>query len=171
MLSKGHADGHGSDSREKGKGKGKGKRSTHPTRRHIRLVNGQFEMTRTEREYAIRRKNWWQKWRTDTHVERGDLLLDNYIRSSRYTIWNFLPKNLYEQLMPHLKPANFYFLVISCLQSIREISTTGGRPSILVPLVFVLGVTAVKDAQEDYQRHKQDRITNQATYLVYRNSE
>lgn len=37
-----------------------------------------------------------------------------------------------------------------------------------MPLVFVLTVTAVKDALEDFARHKQDRRKNQAAYLVYR---
>ena len=64
---------------------------------------------------------------------------------------------------------NFYFLVIAFLQFIPEISTTGGRPSILVPLIFVLAVTAVKDALEDRARHKQDQAKNLATYLVLRN--
>ena len=63
-----------------------------------------------------------------------------------------MPKNLFEQLAPWLKPANFYFLCIAVLQSIKDISTTQGRPTILIPLTFVLVVTAIKDWAEDHVR-------------------
>jgi hypothetical protein len=36
--------------------------------------------------------------------------------TSQYTWWNFLPKNLFEQVAPWLKPANFFFLCIAVLQ-------------------------------------------------------
>ena len=92
----------------------------------------------------------------------------NRIRSARYTVLNFLPLNLFEQMAPWRKPANFYFLCIAILQSINSISTTNGRPSILVPLCFVLAVTAIKDALEDYHRAKSDRAKNDAVYTVWR---
>lgn len=95
----------------------------------------------------------------------------NRIRSARYTVLNFLPLNLFEQMAPWRKPANFYFLCIAILQSINSISTTNGRPSILVPLCFVLAVTAVKDALEDYHRAKSDRAKNDAVYTVWRPEE
>ena len=138
-------------------------------RRHIRVVNGDFSITPVERELALSHRSWFIRTFTTPTVDRTDLFRDNVIRSSRYTLWNFLPLNLWEQLTPWNKPANFYFLCIAFLQCITEISTTGGRPSILVPLVFVLTVTAIKDALEDYARHKQDRVKNQATYTVWRN--
>lgn len=138
-------------------------------RRHIRLVNGDFAIAPVEREFALSQKSWFTRTFTTPTVDRTDLFRDNIIRSSRYTLWNFLPLNLWEQLAPWNKPANFYFLCIAFLQCITEISTTGGRPSILVPLVFVLTVTAIKDALEDFARHKQDRVKNQATYTVWRN--
>jgi len=36
---------------------------------------------------------------------------------------------------------------------------------------FVLAVTALKDATEDYARHKQDRLKNLSAYQVYRQGE
>ena len=38
---------------------------------------------------------------------------DNEIISSKYTIWNFLPKNLFEQFR---RIANFYFLCVAIIQ-------------------------------------------------------
>jgi magnesium-transporting ATPase (P-type) len=61
--------------------------------------------------------------------------------------------------------------MIAVLQSISAISTTNGRPSILVPLFFVLTVTAIKDAIEDYHRAKSDRAKNLAVYQAYRRSD
>lgn len=37
-----------------------------------------------------------------------------------------------------------------------------------MPLVFVLAVTAIKDAIEDYHRAQSDRAKNDAVYLVWR---
>ena len=37
---------------------------------------------------------------------------DNEIKSSKYTVWNFVPKNLFEQFR---RVANFYFLCIGII--------------------------------------------------------
>lgn len=39
----------------------------------------------------------------------------------------------------------------------------------ILPLVFVIMVTAVKQAYEDLNRHRMDREVNQALYEVVRN--
>jgi hypothetical protein len=44
----------------------------------------------------------------------------NYIRTTKYTAWNFLPKNLFEQFS---KVANFYFLIMAVLVSIPGLSS------------------------------------------------
>ncbi|GAB5363124.1 hypothetical protein AAMO2058_000856500 [Amorphochlora amoebiformis] len=93
----------------------------------------------------------------------------NRIESTRYTLYNFLPKNIFEQLWPWTKPANFYFLIIAIMQGIPAISTTQGKPTILLPLLFVVGVTMIKDWIEDSKRRAQDRQANEAKYQVYRN--
>jgi len=156
-------DEHG-DSSAHDNGRGHGSRGP---KRHLRLEHGQFVLGRVERKRYLLQRNVFQRCWGGEHVTRDDIYPDNEVSSSRYTLFTFLPKNLYEQLAPHLKAANFYFLVIAAMQSIREISTTNGRPSILVPLVFVLAVTAIKDALEDHARHKQDRTKNQALYKVF----
>ena len=67
--------------------------------------------------------------------------LDNTIHTSKYTLINFLPKNLFVQFS---KMANVYFLVMTIFQVIPAISITSGQPTILVPLGFVIFVSMVK---------------------------
>ncbi|CAM9749104.1 unnamed protein product, partial [Discosporangium mesarthrocarpum] len=81
----------------------------------------------------------------------------NKVTTSQYTVLNFIFKNLWEQFH---RPANIYFLSISILQTIKAISITGGTPTTLVPLIGVLLVTGLKDALEDFQRHKADSQEN-----------
>merc|ERR1719158_2292402 len=69
---------------------------------------------------------------------------DNVVITSKYNIITFLPINMAEQFS---RPANCYFLLIAVLASIPSISPIGPASSI-APLVFVLTVTAFKDALE-----------------------
>ncbi|KAE8671868.1 Phospholipid-transporting ATPase 1 [Hibiscus syriacus] len=80
----------------------------------------------------------------------------NSIRTGKYSILTFLPRNLFEQFH---RVAYIYFLVIAVLNQLPQLAVFGRGVSIL-PLAFVLLVTAVKDAYEDHRRHKSDRIEN-----------
>ncbi|CAG2171326.1 unnamed protein product, partial [Oppiella nova] len=75
---------------------------------------------------------------------------DNRIRTTKYTIFTFVPKNLFEQFH---RFANLYFLGIQVLNWIPGISAFGKEVQLL-PLIFVLGVTAVKDIFEDWRRYR-----------------
>uniref|UniRef100_A0A8C2ZD84 P-type ATPase N-terminal domain-containing protein n=1 Tax=Cyclopterus lumpus TaxID=8103 RepID=A0A8C2ZD84_CYCLU len=81
---------------------------------------------------------------------------DNHIKTSKYNVFTFLPINLFEQFQ---RVANAYFLVLLILQLIPEISSLSWFTTI-VPLVLVLVITAVKDATDDYFRHKSDQQVN-----------
>eukprot|EP01028_Stygiella_incarcerata_P014298 TRINITY_DN933_c0_g1_i3.p1 TRINITY_DN933_c0_g1~~TRINITY_DN933_c0_g1_i3.p1 ORF type:complete len:1250 (+),score=273.44 TRINITY_DN933_c0_g1_i3:141-3752(+) len=81
---------------------------------------------------------------------------DNYISTAKYTVWNFVFKNLFEQFQ---RVANVYFLIISILQLIDDLSPTG-KYTTITPLTIVLTVTAIKDAYEDYKRHQSDKEVN-----------
>jgi phospholipid-transporting ATPase len=69
----------------------------------------------------------------------------NKISTTKYSFWNFIPKNLYEQFR---RMTNVYFLIIVVITLIPAISPLNPWTSIL-PLAFVLGITAVKEAYED----------------------
>lgn len=85
---------------------------------------------------------------------------NNFVKTSKYEIWNFLPLFLFEEFNPKVKVANCYFLMISCLQTVPAISNTNGIPTFLLPLTFVVMVDALFQIIEDYHRHKADGIAN-----------
>uniref|UniRef100_A0A672IM61 Phospholipid-transporting ATPase n=1 Tax=Salarias fasciatus TaxID=181472 RepID=A0A672IM61_SALFA len=88
---------------------------------------------------------------------------DNRIISSKYTIWNFVPKNLFEQFR---RIANFYFLIIFLVQVIIHTPTSPVTSGL--PLFFVITVTAIKQGYEDWLRHKADNEVNGAPVFVVR---
>ncbi|CAF1156451.1 unnamed protein product [Adineta ricciae] len=87
----------------------------------------------------------------------------NEISTSKYNLITFLPKNLFEQFR---RLANAYFLFLLCLQLIPQISSLAPVTTIL-PLVFVLALTAIKDASDDIARHRSDsQVNNRETKTV-----
>ncbi|XP_022095115.1 probable phospholipid-transporting ATPase IF isoform X2 [Acanthaster planci] len=88
---------------------------------------------------------------------------DNQIISSKYTIITFLPKNLFEQFR---RIANFYFLLVAILQ--LAIDSPVSPITSIFPLVFVISVTAIKQAYEDWLRHKADNEVNKRPTQVVR---
>ncbi|XP_032069923.1 phospholipid-transporting ATPase IC [Thamnophis elegans] len=83
----------------------------------------------------------------------------NVIKTYKYNPITFLPLNLYEQFK---RIANFYFLVLLILQTIPQITTLSWYTT-LVPLLLVLGITAVKDLVDDIARHRMDSEINNRT--------
>uniref|UniRef100_A0A8D0D3C1 ATPase phospholipid transporting 11B (putative) n=1 Tax=Sander lucioperca TaxID=283035 RepID=A0A8D0D3C1_SANLU len=81
----------------------------------------------------------------------------------QYTIWNFVPKNLFEQFR---RIANFYFLVIFLVQLMIDTPTSPVTSGL--PLFFVITVTAIKQGYEDWLRHKADNEVNGAPVFVVR---
>ncbi|XP_056684438.1 phospholipid-transporting ATPase 1 [Spinacia oleracea] len=86
----------------------------------------------------------------------------NEIRTSKYTLLNFLPKNLFIQFH---RVAYLYFLAIAALNQLPPLAVFGRTVS-LFPLLFVLSVTAVKDGYEDWRRHRSDKKENNRETLV-----
>ncbi|XP_038674758.1 probable phospholipid-transporting ATPase IH isoform X2 [Scyliorhinus canicula] len=86
---------------------------------------------------------------------------DNRIISSKYTFWNFIPKNLFEQFR---RIANFYFLIIFLVQLIIDTPTSPVTSGL--PLFFVIFVTAIKQGYEDWLRHNADNAVNKCPVFV-----
>ena len=99
-------------------------------------------------------------------IEGKNPYLNNKISTCKYNALTFLPKNFFEQFQ---KLANVYFIIVAILQSIPDISNSGGYPSILLPLGLVVMVTATKDALEDSKRRKSDDEENNRTTLIRKN--
>lgn len=93
---------------------------------------------------------------------RSSHYVSNFIRSSRYTKWSFVPKQLYFQFS---KLANFYFLVIAILQLIPGLSTTGSFTT-LIPLLVFVSISMAKEGYDDYRRYVLDKTENLAPAWV-----
>lgn len=95
--------------------------------------------------------------------EDAETYPDNTVRTTKYTLLTFLPKALFEQ---YRRVANVYFTMIAAL-SLTPLSPVQPWSAIL-PLAFVLGVSMVKEAIEDYQRYKADKRENAEPVLSLR---
>ncbi|XP_065668922.1 phospholipid-transporting ATPase VA isoform X2 [Hydra vulgaris] len=96
------------------------------------------------------------------HEHRG-----NKIKTTKYTILTFIPKNLFEQFH---RFANVYFLFIIILNWIPQVNAFG-KEIAMFPLIFVLAVTALKDIFEDRQRYLSDKMVNNYICSVYESEE
>lgn len=84
----------------------------------------------------------------------------NKVRTSKYSLITFIPKNLLEQFR---RVANIYFLFLVILQLFSIFGAPNAQIGML-PLLAILGMTAIKDAFEDWRRAKLDNeVNNSAT--------
>ncbi|KAG2261346.1 hypothetical protein Bca52824_068425 [Brassica carinata] len=86
----------------------------------------------------------------------------NYVSTTKYTAANFIPKSLFEQFR---RVANIYFLVVAFVSFSPLAPYTA--PSVLAPLLFVIGATMVKEGVEDLRRRRQDIEANNRRVLVF----
>ncbi|KAH0795183.1 phospholipid-translocating P-type ATPase, flippase family protein [Histomonas meleagridis] len=88
----------------------------------------------------------------NTIGEKGKpIFVDNTIHTTKYTILTFLPKNLFEQFS---RIANFYFLVVVALLNVPGVPISAAVA--VLPLALVVGISAVREAIEDFMRYKSD---------------
>ncbi|CAN6706651.1 unnamed protein product [Malus baccata var. baccata] len=92
------------------------------------------------------------------------LYCDNRISNRKYTLLNFLPKNLWEQFSRFM---NQYFLLIACLQ-LWSLITPVNPASTWGPLIFIFAVSASKEAWDDYNRYLSDKKANEKEVWVVR---
>ncbi|KAB7494659.1 hypothetical protein Anas_04977, partial [Armadillidium nasatum] len=99
----------------------------------------------------------------NTHEETEHLkFVDNTIKTSRYTLLNFLPKNLFEQFR---RIANFYFLCLCIIHF--SIDSPVSPVTSLLPLVIVVTITGIKQGYEDWKRHREDnKVNNSPTKIL-----
>uniref|UniRef100_A0A452SUU4 P-type ATPase N-terminal domain-containing protein n=1 Tax=Ursus americanus TaxID=9643 RepID=A0A452SUU4_URSAM len=66
--------------------------------------------------------------------------------TAKYSMWSFLPRYLYLQFS---KGANAFFLFITILQQIPDVSPMG-KYTTLSPLMIILIISGIKEIVEDY---------------------
>ncbi|XP_061165426.1 phospholipid-transporting ATPase VD-like isoform X2 [Saccostrea echinata] len=91
----------------------------------------------------------------------------NRIKTTKYSVLTFLPKNLFEQFH---RFANLYFILVVALNWVPQVQAFG-KEIAMIPVIFVLAVTAVKDAFEDFRRYKSDRKINHHACRRYSSSD
>ncbi|RKP19850.1 calcium ATPase [Rozella allomycis CSF55] len=113
--------------------------------------------TRTEKPEECRHIN-------TSDANNKNLFPDNRVRTARYTVYSFLPKQLLYQFS---KIANVYFLFISVLQMIPGLSPTGTWTTIVPLSVFVV-LGMLREGYDDHKRYQQDDVENNTPAIVMR---
>ncbi|XP_068247329.1 LOW QUALITY PROTEIN: phospholipid-transporting ATPase IF-like [Palaemon carinicauda] len=88
---------------------------------------------------------------------------DNRIKTSKYKIYTFPFKNLFEQFR---RIGNTYFLCVAIISFSIDSPVTPWTSTL--PLLFVIGVTAIKQGYEDWRRHVEDNKVNNVPARVLR---
>ncbi|POO03252.1 P-type ATPase, subfamily IV [Trema orientale] len=86
----------------------------------------------------------------------------NDVSTTKYNVVSFLPKALFEQFR---RVANLYFLLAAVL-SVAPF-TPFDPVSLIAPLVFVVGISMLKEAVEDWHRFLQDMNVNSRTVQAH----
>ncbi|TFK54630.1 phospholipid-translocating ATPase [Heliocybe sulcata] len=89
-------------------------------------------------------------------IKKEHVYVSNQVITSKYTVITFLPRNLLEQFR---RVANIFFLAIAILQFFTIFSTISPG-LVILPLIIVIGITALKDGYEDIKRHQSDQRVN-----------
>ena len=93
-------------------------------------------------------------------------LKNNRITTTKYNFFTFLPKGLLYQFS---RLSNVYFLFTAIIQSMPIISPLTSLTAI-VPLIFVLGISMIREFIEDLSRHNYDNLNNLEEVIVFRDN-
>ncbi|KAK9142307.1 hypothetical protein Syun_011707 [Stephania yunnanensis] len=88
-------------------------------------------------------------------LKRAEKYPSNYISTTKYNVVTFLPRAIFEQFR---RVANLYFLMAAIL-SLTPVAPFSAL-SMIAPLAFVVGLSMVKEALEDWRRFIQDMKVN-----------
>ena len=89
---------------------------------------------------------------------------NNRISTTKYNYLTFLPKGL---LLQFTRLPNIFFLFTAIIQSIPVISPLTSLTAI-IPLIFVLGVSMIREFIEDWSRRNYDDLNNKEEVIVFR---
>jgi len=122
---------------------------------------------REQREEKEEKKEEYIKFYINNNIKNSPYKLkDNTLTTTKYNIFTFIPKGLLYQFS---RWSNIYFLFTAIIQSNSEISPLSSNTAI-IPLVFVLGVSLIREAFEDLGRYTYDNINNEEEVIVFRDN-
>ena len=100
----------------------------------------------------------------DNKANKKYKIKNNKITTTKYNFLTLLPKGL---LLQFTRLANIFFLFTAIIQSIPVISPLTSLTAI-VPLIFVLGVSLIREFIEDWTRKSYDDLNNREEVVVFR---
>ncbi|KAE9549828.1 hypothetical protein FO519_006962 [Halicephalobus sp. NKZ332] len=130
--------------------------------RIIQPIQQRFER-QDDQEQRIVEPNWKDSKTPRYLLKNYKKFCDNKISTTKYTVWNFFYKNLYDQMH---RWANLYFIGIVILNwcpAVQAFSKYLG----MIPVIIILGLTMLKDGFEDFRRHRADNRINEQTVHVW----
>ena len=93
--------------------------------------------------------------------EENDNFFPNIIRNQKYSILSLIPLVLFNQFSLF---SNQFYLLMAVSQFFDALKV-GFLFSYVAPLVFVLLITLIKEAYDDYKRYLRDKEANNQKYL------
>ncbi|KEG12294.1 phospholipid-translocating ATPase [Trypanosoma grayi] len=125
-----------------------------PTKRHglTRVVRGWFNM-----EVASVDEPRTIALGCDTTAWSGQGFPDNAVNNRRYSVVSFLPLALFHQFRAFF---NIFYLFLAMSQLIPDLKV-GFLFTYFSPLALVVSLSLIKDAVDDIQRYRRDRIANE----------
>jgi phospholipid-transporting ATPase len=139
---------------------------------HDNLPAPEITPTQDSNTFDIRR--FWGKRKHDQdsgpriiylnnpHENSKSGFVSNHISTTKYNVFTFLPKFLFEQFS---KYANLFFLFTSCIQQVPSVTPTN-RYTTIATLCIVLLVSAIKEISEDIKRNSSDNELNRSKVLI-----
>ena len=111
-----------------------------------------------------KKEQFFEFYVNDNIKNREYNLKNNLITTTKYNLFTFIPKSLLYQFS---RLSNVYFLFTAIIQSIPLISPLTSLTAI-IPLIFVLGVSMIREAIEDLVRNNYDNLNNGEEVIVLR---
>ena len=100
----------------------------------------------------------------DNKLNKKFNIKNNKISTTKYNFISFLPKGL---LIQFTRLSNIFFLFTAIIQSIPVISPLSSLTAI-IPLIFVLGISMIREFIEDWSRKTYDDMNNREEVIVFR---
>ncbi|KAK2945273.1 phospholipid-transporting P-type ATPase [Blattamonas nauphoetae] len=114
-------------------------------------ISKNVDTTASQRSFSIR------------NPDNGKIFVKNNIRTSKYHWWNFVFRDLLEQFR---HASNIYFLLLAIINFLPGLDIFKPMNQLL-PFIFIVVVTMLKDGYEDILRHITDNKTNSTPVSVF----
>ena len=95
--------------------------------------------------------------------EEENPYIANGIKTSKYTVWNFVPLFL---LYFYSNYFNLYFLIVTIILSIKSISTMSWTIGV-IPYLVVIAMSIFREGFEDYKKYSNDKKFNNSKSQIY----